>query len=68
MLNEVVGGDYVSVKADPSVTTATGARPPETIDVDRLVRVFVNAAGDVEWNIGSGDAVRRGIVPARDPK
>jgi hypothetical protein len=38
------------------------------VDVDSLARVLVNAAGDVEWNIGSGDALRRGIVPMREPK
>lgn len=68
LLGEAVDGDFVTVKMDPSLTTATGARPPMAVDVDSLARVLVNAAGDVEWNIGSGDALRRGIVPMRDPK
>lgn len=68
LLGEVVGGDFVTVKMDPGITTATDARPPMAVDVDRLARVLVNAAGDVEWNIGSGETLRRGAVPARDPK
>jgi hypothetical protein len=68
MLNEVVRGEYLGVTGDRSIITASGPRPPDSVDAARLVRVFVNAAGDVEWNVGSRDAPRRGIVPSRDPK
>lgn len=67
-LNEVVGADYVPVTGDPSLLVAPGARPPDGFDVDRLIRVFVNANGDVEWQAGTADNLRHGIVPRRDPK
>lgn len=68
MLNEVVAGEYLPVTADPSIMTASGPQPPGGVDAARLVRVFVNSAGEVEWNVGSRDAPRRGLVPWRDPK
>jgi hypothetical protein len=68
MLNEVVGAELRPVTGDPSVMTSTEEKPPAGVDLDRHIRVFVNAGGEVEWNVGTGDAVRRGIVPPREPK
>jgi len=67
-LNEVVGADIVPVTGDPSLLVTSGARPPDGFDVDHLVRVFVNANGDVEWQAGTGDNMRHGMVARRDPK
>ena len=67
-LNEVVGAEYVPVTGEPSLLVTSGARPPDGFDVDRLVRVFVNANGDVEWQAGTADTMRHGIVPRHDPK
>lgn len=68
MLSEVLGSEYLPVTGDRSVAAATGAEPPATFDVDAVARVFVNAAGDVEWTVGSGGQQRRGLVPPRAPK
>jgi hypothetical protein len=67
-LNEVVAPGYFSVAGERSLVTVEGARPPDTFDVEGLVRLFVNADGDVEWTAGSGDSLRRGIAPWRGAK
>lgn len=68
MVSEVVGADLLLVTGDPSVMTSTDEKPPAGVDLDRLFRLFVNTAGDIEWNVGTGDAVRRGIIAPREPK
>lgn len=64
-LAEVIGADYVGVTGERYAVAVAGATPPEGFDVDKVVRVFVNADGDVEWNAGTPDNLRRGIVPVR---
>jgi hypothetical protein len=65
-LSEVVGAGYFPVTGDPRLVTVPGARPPASYYVERLVRLFVNADGEVEWNTGGADNLRRGIVPWRE--
>jgi len=67
-ISEIVGADFLPVTAAPRIVVASGARPPDALDVDRMARVFVNANGDVEWQTGTADTLRSGLVPRREPK
>ena len=62
ILFEVVGADVVVITGDPSLTTVVASRPPDTFDVEPLVRVRVNGQGEPEWAVLSGPNPRSGAM------
>src|SRR5262245_19945433 len=66
ILYEVVGLDFVPITGERELTTITAARPPATIDVASLARVYVNANGEAEWIISGGPNPRSGVAARRD--
>jgi hypothetical protein len=64
-LDEVVGGDMLTLTTDPRLITITATRPPAAIDTSRLVEVRVSATGEAEWHIADPANPRGGVIAVK---
>jgi hypothetical protein len=62
-LIEVVGGNWIWFKNEKSIAVVNGPAPPESYEVEKLVRVAVNANGEAELTIRAAGSPRTEVIP-----
>lgn len=65
MLSEVVGGQWMPIMGEKSLTVVNGPAPPTSYDVARLVHLRVNEAGEAELTIMRGTSPHTEVIPLR---
>ena len=68
LLVEIVGLRAPIVASERALASVVAAQPPRDIEVNTLVRVGVNAAGEAEFAVTGGPNTRRGTVPSMEPR
>ena len=66
-LSEIVGGTWIAISSD-ILTVVKGTAQPPPVDPPTLVHLRLNANGEAEITILSGDSPRTEVIPWKDPR
>jgi len=62
-LSEVVDEVWIATTDEKNLAVVTGAAPPSSYDVGRLVRLQVNDRGEAAFSITGGTSPRTEVIP-----
>jgi hypothetical protein len=62
VLSEVVADQLMPIAVEKSIATVKGSTRPESYDLSQVVRLLVNASGDVEFTVLGGPSPRTEAV------